>query len=176
MRQRSSQFIELSWTKAIAVSVGILLLALVFFIISLYRSIDANRTGAFSDSRQRVEEELAIHSIEHISRYHGTEYFHVIDATTAADEAIVIFVNQDDSEQDLIVFDKQDLVTEDQIMATWRNETAYQQLYRSQKGLRNQTPLLEIVYLDDNGRLSYDYYRLSDGDYDSGITFRKQFN
>lgn len=171
MRRQSSQYIELSWVKITLTLLLLCILALIGFSIYLYSSIESNRTRDFKFTEARLEEQLSLDQIITLSRYHGTIYYHVAVVKTTEQEQLIVFINQDDPEADLVVFDQEELVTEDEIMTLWRTQTSYQELYHTQYGLRNQTPLLEIVYLDQDKRLSYDYYRLDDGSFDSGISF-----
>ena len=62
-------------------------------------------------------------------------------------------------------------MSDDAVLANWETETSYQEIYHIQYGIRNEIPLLEIVYLDHSDRLSYDYYHLDTNAYDSGISF-----
>ncbi|WP_440895708.1 cell wall elongation regulator TseB-like domain-containing protein [Amphibacillus sp. Q70] len=148
-----------------------MIISFIAYSIYLYQNISNGKVTDFTGTEQRVNQELELSTIDQISRYHGTDYFHVVEGQTTDQEDVMIFVNQSDQEADLIVFSKGEWVTEAQIIDNWEEQTSYQKKYQTQYGIRNGTPLMEIVYLDQNGRLSYDYYRLDNGEYDSGISF-----
>ncbi|MBM7542538.1 hypothetical protein [Amphibacillus cookii] len=171
MRRQSSPFIELSWLKVVFLLFILAILIIIGFSVYLYQSVNTEKTKGFSDTRERVEQQLEIASIDDISRYHGSKYFHVVEAKSTSDEHLVIFVDQTDQDAELVTYYKEDWIEIDHVLDEWRNQTVYQEIYHTQIGLRHQTPLLEIVYLDESGRLSYDYYRLDNGEYDSGISF-----
>lgn len=171
MRTNWSQSIITNRIKIILSLLALIIISCIVFSIYLYQSISTGKTADFTVTEQRVNEELDLSTIDQISRYHGTTYFHVVEGQTIDQEEVTVFVNQSDQEADLIVFSKDEWVTEDQIIASWEAQTSYQKRYQTQYGIRNGIPLMEIVYLDQSGRLSYDYYRLDNGEYDSGISF-----
>lgn len=148
-----------------------IVIALIGYSVYLYQYINETKTVNYHVTEVRVIEELSLDSIDNISRYHGTIPYHVVEAKTNDQEELLIFVDQSDESASLIVYSKSDLITDEAILADWKADTTYQEIYQTQYGLRNEIPLLEIVYLDHSDRLSYDYYRLDNGSYDSGISF-----
>lgn len=139
--------------------------------VYFYQYINETKTDNFLVTEARVREELTLDSIDNISRFHGTIPYHVVDAKTNDQEELLIFVDQSDDSASLIVYSKSSLFSDEAILAEWRATISYREIYRTQYGLRNDIPLLEIVYVDQSDRLSYDYYRLDNGEYDNGISF-----
>lgn len=148
-----------------------IVIAVIGYSIYFYQYINETKTDNFLVTEARVLEELTLDSIDNISRYHGTIPYHVVEAKTNDQEELLIFVDQSDESAALIVYSKSSLFTDEAILAEWRAATTYQEIYQTQYGLRNDIPLLEIVYVDQSDRLSYDYYRLDNGEYDNGISF-----
>lgn len=171
MKKDTSQSITLSRFKILLIFITLVLIAILGYSIFLYQTVLDDKTNEFELTENRVNHELELSTIDEITRYHGTNYFHVVEGMTNENEQVVIYVNQTDQEADPIVFLKNDWVEETEIINQWEDETPYQDIHQIQYGIRNETPLLEFVYLDQSGRLSYDYYRLDNGEYDSGISF-----
>lgn len=171
MKTHSVKSIKLNRLKIFIGLITALVLALLGYSVYLYRYIDENKTENYLVTEARVTEELTLKSIDNISRYHGTIPYHVVEAITNDQEALLIFVDQSDESAPLIVYSKSDLITDEAILSDWKAETTYREIYQTQYGLRNEIPLLEIIYLDHSERLSYDYYRLDNGVFDSGISF-----
>lgn len=171
MRINPSQSVSLNRVKISLTLIILIIISLVIYSVYLYINISNGKKADFTKTEERVNQELELSTIDQISRYHGTNYFHVVEGQMKDRTDVVIFVNQTDQDADLIVFSKDDLVSEDQIIEKWTQQTSYQEIYQIQYGIRNEIPLMEIVYLDQSKRLSYDYYRLDNGEYDSGISF-----
>lgn len=171
MRTDTVQSIKANWIKISFVFVGLIIISLTAYSIHLYQLIDQSETVDYEVTENRVNQELALSSIEEISRYHGTTYFHVVEALSTEEKELIIFVNQADQSEELIIFTKEELVSDTEIVDKWKEETEYEKIHQIQYGIRNEIPLIEIIYIDQNQRLSYDYYRLDNGEYDSGISF-----
>jgi|SRR5699024_4848373 len=171
MKRDTSKSLTLSRFKIFLIIIILMIIGLLGYLIYLYQTIMDDKANAFELTESQINDELALSTIDQITRYHGTEYFHVVEGTNSEDQQVVIYVNQTDQEADSIIFLKEDWVEEREIINQWEDERSYKNLYHVQYALRDETPLLEFVYLDQNGRLSYDYYRLDNGEYDSGISF-----
>lgn len=171
MKTNFVQAIKMSRPKLFLGLMTAIVIGLIGYSIYLYQHISETKTENYRVTEARVNEELILHSIDNISSYHGNVHYHVVEAETNEQEELLIFVDQADKTADLIVCPKDELVSDDAVLANWETETSYQEIYHIQYGIRNEIPLLEIVYLDHSDRLSYDYYRLDTGAYDSGISF-----
>lgn len=176
MINHTDQSIKINRLKIfIGLLIGIVVMLLAYCIY-LYQYINQSKADMFENTLARVNNELKLDSIKQISRYHGTVFYHVVEAETIDNEAIVVFVDQTDELKELIVYSKSDWIADNDIINQWKLDVNYQEIYHIQYGLRDDIPLLEIVYLDQNNRLSYDYYRLENGEYDSGISFANKSN
>jgi|GEM_PF-4813394 len=149
----------------------IILFSLIAFFGHLYQHINEQKVMDYQTTEDRVTQEQEISKIESISRFHGTHYFHVVEAETSEQEEVIIYVNQSEPSADLIIFSKKDLITKEELINRWKNDTNFEKLYQVQYAIRDEIPLVEIIYLDESERLSYDYYRLDNGEYDNGISF-----
>lgn len=175
MKTNPVQSIKLNRLKIFIGFITAVLIAVIGYSVYLYQYINETKTENYLVTEARVTEELSLNSINNISRYHGTIPYHVVEAITNDQEELLIFVDQSDESAPLIVHSKSDLITDEAILSDWKAETTYREIYQTQYGLRNEIPLLEIVYLDQSERLSYDYYRLDNGTYDGGISFANKF-
>ncbi|GAA4071674.1 DUF5590 domain-containing protein [Amphibacillus indicireducens] len=171
MKTNLVQSIKISRLKLFLGLLTVIVIGLIGYSIYLYQHISETKTENFQVTEARVNEELTLNSIHNISSYHGNVHYHVVEGETNNQEALLIFVDQADETADLIVYSQAELISDDVILADWESKTSYQDIYQIQYGIRNEIPLLEIVYLDHSDRLSYDYYRLDTGAYDSGISF-----
>lgn len=151
--------------------ISAVLISLTGYSIYLYQEVLVGKADGMDITESEIMEQFSLSSVEDISRFHGTEFFHVIEGTTADDKQAVIYVNQSVQEQEPLLFLKDDWVVVDELIKQWEEETSYQELYQIQYGLRNAIPLLEIIYRDQANRLSYDYIRLDNGEFDNGISF-----
>lgn len=154
---------------------GLFIILIVFLLgysVNLYQTVRENKEEGFSDSIARVEAELVVDEIHGIHRYHGEDPYHVIEVTKD-DTRHMVFINLSDDE--MLVLDTSEWVEESVILATFESTRPVQTIRGVSIGIRRTTPLIEIVYRDQNNRLSYDYFRLDDGSYDSGISFRENF-
>lgn len=172
MRQQSLRSTVPNWLK---IFVGIIIGVFIVFLsysIYLYQNNQADKFAGYEETEFRIANETKITEIDAITRYHGDEFYHVIEGRTSnGDEVLAYVLIEDDAEQDIQVYYLKDLISSDQIMSEWRSHTDVRKLMTVQYGYRGSTPLLEFIYIDENDRLSYDYYRLDDGTFYSGISF-----
>ena len=174
MRRQSSQSIELNWLKLALVGLVVVLIGVLIYVTTLYQTIQHDKRDAFDVTRSRVEALDEAYQIQAINRYHGETYLHVVEASRE-ETAVVLFVDPSDEDAAIRVEKRDEWVAVSEIVTLFK-ETYREQLIRHVNiGLRHNTPLLEIVSHDKNQRFRYDYYRLSDGTYDSGISFKQNF-
>ncbi|MCZ0701883.1 uncharacterized protein YpmB [Natronobacillus azotifigens] len=176
MKQRSLLSIVPNWLKIGLVVGFLLLIGFLGYGINLYQTIQANKTEDFDQTRRRVIAETELVEIDDISRYHGNAFYHVVTGTTSEDEQVLAYVLVDNDEEEILIYHLSELTSKETVTHTWQEEMDVKELLSKQYGIRGTTPLLEFIYIDANNRLSYDYYRLDDGSYDSGISFSQKFN
>ncbi|GEM04289.1 hypothetical protein HMI01_12770 [Halolactibacillus miurensis] len=169
MRQQSSQFIELNYFKIV---VSILLLIGLFSVgysIHLYGVIRDHEDQGFEQSIARVKEAYDPSTIEEVTRYHGEVFYHVIH-TRDEESVTYYFVNQTDETAAITTYTVASNDPLQPMIATFKSERPTNKVIRVNVGLRQQVPIVEIVSTTTSGTVRYDYYRLTDGTYESGLT------
>ncbi len=166
MKQQSSQFIELNYLK-IVVSILLLIgLVGVGYSVHLYGVIRDFEGKGFESSIARVKEAYDLSDIDDVTRYHGEAFYHVIHTR----DGTYYFVNQTDATADITVYTAESSDPLQPILATFESERPNNALSRVNVGLRQQVPIVEIISTTTSGAFRYDYYRLTDGTYESGLT------
>ncbi|GEM01426.1 Uncharacterized protein YpmB [Halolactibacillus halophilus] len=169
MKQQSSQFIELNYPKII---VGILLLIGIVgagYSVHLYSVIREAEDDDFDSSIARVKAAYDIGEIDEVTRFHGDVFYHVIH-TSDEDSVTYYYVDQSDQSADITVYTAQSSDPIQPILATFLSERPNNDISRVNVGLRQQVPIVEIISTTTTESVRYDYYRLTDGTYESGIT------
>lgn len=169
MKQQSSQFIELNYLKII---VGILLLiALVGagYSVHLYGVIREAEDGGFESSIARVREAYDVGEITDVTRFHGDVFYHVIH-TRDEESVTYYYVDQSDESARITVYTAQSSEPLQPILATFLSDRPNNDINRVNVGLRQQVPIVEIISTTTTEAVRYDYYRLTDGTYESGLT------
>lgn len=173
MRQQSLLYTVLKWSSIVIVA---LLVSVFLYSVFLYQDIEESKTNDFATSEKRILEETEITEIESISRYHGQVYYNVVEGSTNTGEKLLGFVAISDEPMELEIFELSDLIDKSSLEEKWRDSCAGScELLQSQYGIRDEIPLLEVSYFDEKDRLSYAYYRLKDGSYDSGVSFSNDY-
>lgn len=176
MKQQSLLFTVPNWLSWILVGVIMLIIGSIVFSVILYQDVEESKSSDFLTSEERVLEETEITEIVDTSRYHGEIYYNVIEGQTETDVSLVAFVDVSNEEAEIKTFDLTNFIDENTLVSQWRNSCSGScELLQSQYGIRGNTPLLELSYFDAEDRLSYAYYRLEDGSYDSGVSFSNDY-
>jgi uncharacterized protein YpmB len=169
MKQQSSQFIELNYPKII---VGILLLfglIGVGYSVHLYGVIREAKDEGFQSSIARVKEAYDPGEIDEVTRFHGDIFYHVVH-TSDEESVTYYFVDQSDELADIIVYTAESSDPLQPIIATFLSERPNNDISRVNVGLRQRVPIVEIISTTISGAVRYDYYKLTDGTYESGLT------
>lgn len=174
MRRQSSQSIELNWFKLAFAFFAVLFIGMMIYFTTLYQTIQHNKVDTFEATRARVEAMDEDYTIQSIDRYHGEKYLHVVEARSEQSD-LVLFVDPNDQEAAIRVEKREEWVAVSDVVDLFNQTYADQTIRHINIGLRNNTPLLEIISSDRNQRFRYDYYQLDDGTYDSGISFKQNF-
>ncbi|MGM0522773.1 MAG: hypothetical protein ACQER2_01795 [Bacillota bacterium] len=169
MKQQSSQFIELNYLKIIISSLLLIGLVVVGYSIHLYGEIRDFEDEGFEASIARVKEAYAPSDINDVTRFHGEAFYHVIH-TSDEERVTYYFVNQTDDAADITVYTAESSDPLQSILSTFESERPNNELSRVNVGLRQQLPIVEIISTTTSGAVRYDYYRLTDGTYESGLT------
>lgn len=176
MKKRSLQFTVPNWLSWILVGFIMLIVGSIVFSVILYQNVKENKVSDFLNSEERVLEETEITEIVDISRYHGDLYYNVIKGQTETDESLLAFVEVSNKEAEIKTFELTNFIDKNKLVTQWRNSCSDScEVLQAHYGIRGNTPLLEISYFDAEDRLSYAYYRLEDGSYDSGVSFSNDY-
>ncbi|WP_112181159.1 MULTISPECIES: DUF5590 domain-containing protein [Paraliobacillus] len=176
MKKQSLLFTVPNWLSWILVGFILLIIGIFVYSVILYQTVEANKTSDFSTSEERVLEETAIIEIDDISRYHGEIYYNVVEGQTETGDSILAFVEVSNQEVEIKTFELSNFLDKNTLLSQWQNSCSTScELLQSQYGIRGDTPLLELSYFDAEDRLSYAYYRLDDGSYDSGVSFSNDY-
>lgn len=143
--------------------------------MNVYQDVQDSKKEGFTESRERVLRETDIETIDHVTRYHGQMYYHVVSGTTDSNEQMLAYVNQSKPEQEVLTFLTSELVQKSKIENQWKSECGNCQLLQSNYGIRSNVPLVELSYFDTSDRLTYRYYRLDNGELESGVSFSDKY-
>ncbi|CQR46665.1 hypothetical protein BN1058_00937 [Paraliobacillus sp. PM-2] len=175
MRQRSLQFTVPNWVKWFLVILFLFLFSLIVYGSNVYQLIQENKIEGFTESEERVLTETDMITVDEISRFHGRQYYHVITGKNEEGEQLLAYVNQSNSDKAISVFSLKRLVNKERIEESWQTACESCQLLQMNYGIRDNVPLLELSYFDNKDRLSYRYYRLDNGEYESGVTLSNDY-
>lgn len=169
MRQRSSQSIELNYPKIILSLVIVFLIAIMGYSMYLYSNIRSNEDQGFDQSIQRVSEEIDANQIEQVTRFHGNIYYHVIHHKDDQ-QVTYYFVDQTDKTRPILSYATGTLHPLDTIIKSFKSDRPDHEITSVNVGMREKTPIVEIISMTSTNAIRYDYYNLSDRTYESGLT------
>ncbi|MFB1049339.1 DUF5590 domain-containing protein [Paraliobacillus sp. JSM ZJ581] len=175
MKRQSLLSIVPSWFKWALAIVFVCLVAVVVYAANVYQDIQGNKREGFVKSEERVLSETKIVEVDKVSRFHGQKYYHVVSGRTKTDEQMLAYVHQSNAEKKIVSFSLKDFVDKEQIESKWQSECGNCRLLQSNYGIRDNIPLLELSYFDHDDRLSYRYYRLDNGEFESGVSFSNNY-
>ncbi|WP_143804805.1 cell wall elongation regulator TseB-like domain-containing protein [Paraliobacillus ryukyuensis] len=175
MRQQSSRFTVPNWIKWTTVILVLCLVAVFVYVGHLYQTIQSNKLSGFAESEERVLNETDMVTVNQTERFHGTDFYHVFIGDNKDGDRLLAYVNQTNKDEEIHTFSLNNLMTKKQLTNQWKNECESCQLLHSTYAIRDTTPLLELTYIDSQNRLTYRYYQLDNGEYESGVSFSNQY-
>ncbi|SHN19229.1 DUF5590 domain-containing protein [Gracilibacillus kekensis] len=162
MKKLSLPFIEHNKLVAIAVISIIILLGVSYYFFSLYQDVMESKTSEYKEMELMVIDNTNLSEVHSIERYHGDQLYYVLDGVTDNNEESFVYVSQNDQDWKFETFNKESLHSEDVLLKEWENRCQNCEYLGSTIGLDNNTPILEIKYLDSSERLVYEHVILED--------------
>ena len=135
----------------------------------LYLSILKEKEAGFEQAAEQAVQETALAETLHVSRYHGSRLYYVVEGQTAAGAAGFAFVPAGEGE--VSYFRKDGLYPAAVLLQEWRNSCPGCELQDSNYAIDRETPLLEIKYINEQDRYVFAYYSLLTGKKYESIPF-----
>lgn len=167
-----------TWLKwSLLIILVILVIALVFGIF-LYKDIQASKTAGYSETEKAILKETELESIDRVTHFYGEEAFHIALGHTKEQDEKLVFVplDEDKKETDMIVIDNEDIMTEEDMIAAWKEQCRDCKLIKINPAMIKEEPLWELTYRDDTNRYVIDYLSIYDGTEYEQYRFKEMFN
>jgi uncharacterized protein YpmB len=158
--------------KWILVIFVILLLLISWRAISLYQSTMNSKLDEQEKAVSKVKQEELLQTVEEVTTYYGTTAYHVITGIDSTGEKTIVWVPED-SNKSIITRHQDDGVTKEEALSKlYNNPEMDPKEIRSirlgaewDSNTNNDRPIWEIIYIDQNDRITYYRSFFSTGDY-----------
>ncbi|MFC4322687.1 cell wall elongation regulator TseB-like domain-containing protein [Litchfieldia salsa] len=158
--------------KWILVTFIVVVILLSWRITSLYQSTMNYKLDEQEKALLKVKEEELLKTVNEVSTYYGTAAYHVVIGDTHSGEKKIIWVPED-AKKDTIIRKQDEGVTKEKALSKlYNNPDLDPKEIRSIKlGVEwdsktsKDRPIWEIIYLDQNDRITYYRSFFSTGDY-----------
>ncbi|UCZ54814.1 DUF5590 domain-containing protein [Bacillus shivajii] len=163
------------------ISIGaVLLTAGIVFFYFMYSAT----AGPLNDRQEEIKafalSETELTSVNDISYYHGSRSYQVFYGVDDNDEDIIVWVEEiehkeDDENQSRRVFvrSQSDGISKDKVEQIAYDRLNVVSLINIRLGIIGNTPVYEVVYIDDADRHSFYYLTFKDGSYIRHYQFKR---
>ncbi|WP_217585458.1 DUF5590 domain-containing protein [Lentibacillus saliphilus] len=171
----SKKHVLFYWLKWIGISGVILAIGLIIYGMVTIHQIQAERDAGFAKTEETVIEKTDIVSVEHIDVFHEAISYHIVFGTTERGNDKVVFVPINDSDADMMTFNRTDMMTEQDIEKEWNETCQSCELLDIQAAMIESNPLWELTYKDEHDRHVLDYVSMQDGQRYEQLRFKRNF-
>ncbi|ADU30173.1 DUF5590 domain-containing protein [Evansella cellulosilytica] len=169
--------------KLIIIFVIILSIASVIFTYLLYSSITSPLEERQLNAQQYVLANTTIAEINNIDYYHGRRSFQVMEGIDEEGTEVYIWFeellendneeNSEDIEPQLVIKNQSDGLSKDHIRDIVHSRLNVKKIKDINLGIIGNTPVYEVIYVDDMDRHSFYYVTFEDGTYIRHYQFKK---
>lgn len=149
--------------KKIFIGLAVFLIMLIAGTIVLYR----RSVAPYNNSKNQAFEYAMTHSEiitpEEFYWYNDSETFFAVVGKTEEETELVVLINQDNGETTSIP--AEETITKQQAIQRTREARQPEKILEARIGMDNNTPIWEVSYRNENGRLGYYILNLEDGEW-----------
>lgn len=165
--------------RGIFIGIITLILFALFYFVSLYFTIEKNKTKAYSDVQKIAREKAKMTTIHKIERFHGDEAYYVVFGQNNENNEIITFIpfdqEKDNLNMELQVIEQKEVYPKEKIIDQWKNNCMDCKLIKIVPGQLNERLVREVTYIDDTDRYVFEYLSLYDGKTYEKLRFKKFF-
>lgn len=164
------------WLKWFFVIFMLILVSCIIYGIVLYKTIQHDKTKGYSNTEQEILNETDIVSVDQISHFYGETVYHIVIGKTANDKRKIVFVDKNEETDNIVVFDNEKMMSEENIQSLWMDECSNCELIKINPAMINKEALWEVTYKDDSQRYIIEYLSMHDGSRYEQYRFKPTFN
>ncbi|MFS0751601.1 DUF5590 domain-containing protein [Oceanobacillus sp. 1P07AA] len=164
------------WLVYSLVGIGIILISLLAYCIYLYQVINDSRTSEMDTTTTQLLQQTSYVDIHSIESFHGTNSYHVLEATNEAGEDKLVFYPLEGEQRQLKVFDMEDMLSKDTLIESWQSSCDSCKLVNVTPALMEEEAYWEITYHDNENNYVMNYHSITDGSLQEQYKYPKMFN
>lgn len=145
----------------------IVMIAVIAFSVSVYQTASKPLHKAQDEAFAVAKSSAGLTKVDDFYWYNGTETYFTVTGTTQEDEAVIAIVAQDGGAT--TVLNQADVITEAEAVQLTRQATTPKEILEARIGMEDGTPIWEVAYKQENGRLGYYVLSLETGEWIKGI-------
>ena len=145
----------------------VVMIVVIAFSISVYQTASKPLHKAEDEAFAVAKSSAGIAKVDDFYWYNGTETYFTVTGTNQEDEAVIAIVAQDGGET--TVLNQADIITEAEAVQLTRQAVNPKEILEARIGIEEDTPIWEVAYKQENGRLGYYVLTLETGEWIKGI-------
>lgn len=162
--------------KWIFLALLIIFLGIFIYLLTIYQSIEKNRTAGFEDIEAIVLKDTDISTVEEIYRFHEKESYAIVEGVTDKNERLFVFMLEEEKDRPLKTVKGSDIIDKQTILNEWEANCDQCTLVDITPAMIDDDPLWEITYRDHRDRYIFDYVSVYDGSAYEQLQFKQMFN
>lgn len=145
----------------------VVMIVVIAFSISVYQTASKPLHKAEDEAFAVAKSNAGLTKVEDFYWYNGTETYFTVTGTNQENEAVIAIVAQDGG--DTTVLNQADIITEAEAVQLTRQAVNPKEILEARIGIEDETPIWEVAYKQENGRLGYYVLSLETGEWIKGI-------
>ncbi|MFA9556186.1 DUF5590 domain-containing protein [Evansella sp. AB-rgal1] len=157
----------------------IILTAFIGLFYYLYMEIKEPLQSKQAHITQVALSETDLDSVKQVDFYHGRRSFQVIEGKDSNGEDMFVWIeelineNEGNTEPQIITRYKSEGITIGEVRSIVQSRLSITQLKSIKLGIIGNTPIYEVIYIDDANRHSFYYLTFEDGEYIRHYQFQR---
>lgn len=164
-----------TWVKWVVLILLLAILAFLTYAIILYNHIQQDKQAGFTETKEIVLRETDLIEIHDMKSYQGEFAYHIVFGHTESNENKIVFVPLTNEEQDLIVVEQSEIISEQTLEKQLQKECNTCKIISISPGIEDDELLWELTYVDDSDRYVLEYVSLYDATHYEQFRFKRLY-
>lgn len=130
--------------------------------VSLYLAALEPKTAQEEVAIDTAKVEAGLQTINEVHSYYGTVAYQVILGITAENEKVVVWIPEDEGE--IVIKKQNEGISKEQVITDLKAERNPKEIRSVKLGIEKNIPLWEVIYINENDRLTYYYSDFETGE------------
>lgn len=149
--------------KKFLIGVIIVLTSFILGVVVIYNRSVSPYNQAEEEALVIAEREAGVNNVDEFYWYNGTETYFTVTGTTENDEELIVIIRQDDGS--IVTLPVNETISKNEAIRQVIDEQSPERILQARIGLEGETPVWEVSYRNENGRIGYYTLALENGEW-----------